>query len=398
MTTVHRSLDWQDLDLRLCRSAIRSAIAQRLFRRATRQLGVCVVMKGEEHGDQDRPQMVLHRPDAFFSRLGCRGSIGLGESYMAGDWSAPDLPALLASFAGNAGSLVPAWAQPLRRLALPRAKRRKGTRDEALRDASHHYDLPTALFETFLDPSMTYSSAMFTDPCDDLHTAQLRKIRSMLDLAKVMPGDRVLEIGGGWGTLAIEADRRGADVTSINVSERQLAAAILATKGTTVSFQRTDFRDVTGEFDAVMSVEMIEAVGLDMLGTYFGSVARVLKPGGKFALQAIITSDARMRATLHTDTWIKKYIFPGGCIPSEPAITRASAACGLRLLQVHRFGASYARTLTTWRETFLANVCNVHELGYDDTFCRMWEFYLAYCEAGFRSGDLDVVQVAFERV
>jgi cyclopropane-fatty-acyl-phospholipid synthase len=398
MTTAHRSLDWQDLDLRLCRSAIRSVIAQRIFRRATRQLGVCVVMKGEQLGDQNRLRMMLDRPDAFFSRVGCRGSIGLGESYMAGDWSAPDLPALLTLFAGNAGSLVPLWAQPLRGLALPRAKRRKGTRDEALRDASHHYDLPTALFETFLDPSMTYSSAMFADQFDDLNTAQLRKIRSMLALAKVTPGDRVLEIGGGWGTLAVEAARLGADVTSINVSERQLAAAVLAAKDMAVTFRHMDYRDVTGEFDAVMSVEMIEAVGLARLETYFSSVARVLKPGGRFALQAIITSDARMRATLHTDTWIKKYIFPGGCIPSEPAITRASAACGLRLLQVHRFGASYARTLTTWRETFLANVGNVHELGYDHTFCRMWEFYLAYCEAGFRSGDLDVVQVAFERV
>lgn len=398
MTTAHRSLDWHDLDLRLCRSVTRSVIARQIFRRVTRQLGVCVVTEGEQLGDHNRPRMVLDRPDAFFSRLGCRGSIGLGESYMAGDWWAPDLPALLALFAGNAGSLVPRWAQPLRGLALPRAKPRKGTRDEALRDASHHYDLPTALFETFLDPSMTYSSAMFVDQRDDLHTAQLRKIRSMLDLAEVTPGDRVLEIGGGWGTLAIEAARLGADVTSINVSEGQLAAAILAAKGTTLSFQRMDYRDVIGEFDAVMSVEMIEAVGLARLGTYFGSVARVLKPGGRFALQAIITSDARMCATLHTDTWIKKYIFPGGCIPSEPAITRASAACGLRLRQVHRFGASYARTLTTWRETFLANVGNVHELGYDDTFCRMWEFYLAYCEAGFRSGDLDVVQVAFERV
>lgn len=398
MTATHRPLDWSDLDPRLCRSAARSAIARRLFRRATRRLGVCVVLSGEPRGDRSRPRMVIDRPDEFFSRLGCRGTIGLGESYMAGDWSAPDLPALLALFAGNAGSLVPAWARPLRGLALPRAWRRKGTRDEARRDASHHYDLPTGLFETFLDPSMTYSSAMFTDQCDDLHTAQLHKIRKVLELAEIVEGDRVLEIGGGWGTLAIEASRLGAEVTSINVSERQLAASALAAEGTAVSFQRKDFRDATGEFDVVVSVEMIEAVGLNRLEPYFEAVASVLKPGGKFAVQAITTSDARMRATLHTDTWIKKYIFPGGCIPSERAIRLASSASGLKQLETIRFGADYARTLQMWRETFLNNISRVHELGYDDTFCRMWEFYLAYSEAGFLSGDLDVVQIAFERV
>ncbi|GAA1510935.1 cyclopropane-fatty-acyl-phospholipid synthase family protein [Kribbella lupini] len=338
--------------------------------------------------------------DSFFHRIGADLKIGFGEAYMAGDWRpgpGTDLAELLTVFARHLTTLVPPTLQRFRKLIeqrMPATERndRRGARSNIAR----HYDLSNDLFATFLDPTMSYSSALF-DTTDDLDQAQVRKIDHVLDLAGVRDGSRVLEIGTGWGQLAIQAAGRGAAVTSITLSteQRDLARKRIAEAGVDATVELCDYRDVEGRYDAVVSVEMIEAVGERYWPTYFETVDRVLVPGGRFGLQAITMPDDRLRATRHAQGWIHKYIFPGGLIPSLEAIDRAAGR--LTVVDQRAFGADYARTLRLWRDRFTEQAAEVDALGFDETFRRMWEFYLAYSEAGFRSGYLDVVQLALTR-
>jgi cyclopropane-fatty-acyl-phospholipid synthase len=263
------------------------------------------------------------------------------------------------------------------------------------------------MFALFLDPSLSYSCALFDtlDPApkqDDHEDAQLRKIDAVLDAAGVGEGTRLLEIGTGWGSLAIRAAQRGATVTTITISAQQadLARARIAEAGAAdrVSVELRDYRDETGEYDAVVSVEMIEAVGEKYWPTYFAKIDEVLAPGGKAAIQAILLEHHRMVATRNTYTWIHKYIFPGGLLPSTEAIESVlEQHTGLRLSEVDAIGPHYGHTLRLWRERFLENWAEIEALGFDETFRKMWEFYLAYCEAGFRSGYLDDAILTIER-
>ncbi|MFN8099037.1 MAG: class I SAM-dependent methyltransferase [Dermatophilaceae bacterium] len=356
----------------------------------------------------ERPTMRIHSW-AFFDRVGVDAKIGVGEGFMAGEWSpAPgtDLADLLTPFAARLTDLVPPSIARFRRLAEPRHPRHHlGDRQGAATNIAHHYDLSNEVFATFLDPTMTYSAAWFApvDPAgfDGLEPAQRRKVDGMLDYARVGPGARVLEIGSGWGQLAIQAARRGADVHTITLSARQrdLARARFAQEGVAdrVRIDLRDYRDVQGTYDAVVSVEMIEAVGYDYWPDYFAALARLTAPGGTVALQAITMAHDRMLASRHAHGWIQKYVFPGGLIPSVEAIETHAAAVGLVITAERSLGEDYARTLRLWRERFVAQRHRVLALGFDPTFLRVWEFYLAYSEAGFRSGHLDVRQLRLDR-
>jgi cyclopropane-fatty-acyl-phospholipid synthase len=391
---------WTDL-YAAPRSPFRAYAAERLFRFVVNRLPVRVVLPDGSMfggGDAAGPLMRLHRPVDFFHRLGVDAKIGFGESYMAGDWTTDDIADLLTPFARRMATLVPKPLQTLRGWVDARQPNfERNTVDGARENIHRHYDLSNDLFAAFLDESMTYSSGWFGPGSTDLADAQHRKIDAILDLADVRAGSTVLEIGTGWGELALRAARRGARVTSLTISveQRDLAVRRIAEAGLAdrVDVRLRDYRQAEGSYDAVVSVEMIEAVGAEYWATYFATIDRLLKPGGRLGLQAITMPHDRMLATRNSYTWIHKYIFPGGLCLSVPAIERTVAGhTSLRIDARRELGTHYATTLRLWRERFLAAWPRVAEFGFDDTFRRMWEFYLAYSEAGFRGEYLDVWQ------
>jgi cyclopropane-fatty-acyl-phospholipid synthase len=360
-------------------------------------------------GGPASPVMHLHRPREFFRRLGASGLIGFGESYMAGEWDSTDLTGLLTVFAAHTAELVPPGLQRLRRLAVRRHPPDDlQTIPGARRNIGRHYDLSNDLFALFLDETMTYSAALFPIGPDgapaagDLAEAQRRKIDRLLDRAGMGPGCRVLEVGTGWGELAVRAARRGATVRTITISREQqaLAAPRVAEAGLAgqVSVELRDYRDVDDRFDAICSVEMLEAVGERYWDAYFAALDRYLAPGGRIGLQTITMAHDRMLATRHTYTWIQKYIFPGGLLPSVTAIGDSLARTTLRITGREDFGAHYAETLRIWRERFGVRADEVARLGFDEVFNRMWTFYLCYSEAGFRAEYIDVSQLTLARV
>ncbi|HEY7989229.1 MAG TPA: cyclopropane-fatty-acyl-phospholipid synthase family protein, partial [Lapillicoccus sp.] len=315
---------------------VHARVARRLFEQAARRLDVRVELPdgtaiGRAAHVPNAPVMVLHRPERFLERLGADALIGFGESYMAGDWDSPDLGALLTVFAERMASLVPEPLQRLRALYVSRLPRtERNSTNNTRSNISRHYDLSNAMFEQFLDETMSYSSGLF-DPetldapvWSDLATAQVRKIERLLDQAGVGEGTRVLEIGTGWGELAIRAAHRGATVHSVTLSKEQqgLARRRVREAGVAdrVTVELKDYREVRGQYDAVVSVEMIEAVGYEYWPTYFRTLDAVLAPGGAVAIQAITMPHDRMLATRNTYTWVHKYIFPGGFLPSTEAI------------------------------------------------------------------------------
>jgi cyclopropane-fatty-acyl-phospholipid synthase len=394
-------------------SAPRAEIARLLFGAAATRLRIRVRLPDGRQlgaGGPDAPLMTVHNPAAFFTRVGASGLIGFGESYMAGDWDCADLTGLLTAFALHVDDLVPTPFQRLRGLAV----RRQPTADDqnedgARRNIGRHYDLSNEFFSLFLDASMTYSSALFETGADGspaaadrlLGQAQRRKIDRLLDQAWVGPGCRLLEIGTGWGELAIAAARRGATVRTVTISaaQHELAARRVAEAGLAdrVSVELLDYRAVDGEFDAICSVEMIEAVGDRYWDTYFARLDQLLAPGGRVTVQAITMPHERMMASSRTYTWIQKYVFPGGQIPSLTAIEGSLSRTRLRVSGRHDFGPHYAETLRIWRDRFSARGDEVAALGFDQVFRRMWLFYLCYAEAGFRAGYLNVSQLTMER-
>ncbi|MFD4644407.1 class I SAM-dependent methyltransferase [Lentzea sp. NPDC058436] len=380
------------------RSPMRARIAESLFRNAVRTLPVTVRLPDGREWGAGGPVMRLVRPAEFFHRLGADAKIGFGEAYMVGDWDAEDLAGVLAAFAARLSTLIPPGLQRMRRWA---ERRQTEINDVAgsRQNIHRHYDLSNELFGVFLDETMTYSSALFDGPDTDLCTAQLRKIDGVLDYAGVRSGSRVLEIGTGWGALAIRAAQRGATVTSLTISaeQRKLALDRVRDAGLhdRVTVELRDYREERGQYDAVVSVEMIEAVGAEYWPEYFAMLDRVLAPGGRVGLQAITMPHDRMIASKASYTWIHKYIFPGGLIPSVRSIEESVRDhTRLEIVDSRSFGLDYAETLHRWRDTFLTRWDEVRELGFDDTFRRMWEFYLAYSEAGFRVGYLGVQQFA----
>ncbi|MFY9767860.1 MAG: class I SAM-dependent methyltransferase [Mycobacterium sp.] len=389
------------------RAAASAVIADRLLRRAAARLPLRLVYPDGTvigAGDAASPTLRINRPDRLARRIGRHGLIGFGESYMAGEWESRALTEVLTVLAKDMGNLVPSalqWLRPIVVASQPGSPR--PSRQQARRNVAKHYDLSNDLFGEFLDETMTYSSALFDRlPASwpDLAEAQRRKIDRLLDAAGVGPGTRLLEIGTGWGELCIRAAARGADVRSLTLSDRQqwLARQRVAAAGLSdrVQVDLRDYRDVGGNYDAVISVEMIEAIGFHAWPDYFRTLERLLRPNGRLAIQAITMSHDRMLATRNTHTWIQKYIFPGGLIPSAKAVLEVTQRqTGLRPVDTLSLRQHYAETLRLWRERFLQRRKTLAHIGFDEVFARMWELYLAYAEAGFRSGYLDVYQWTF---
>ena len=393
-----------------------AAVVDRLLRRVAARLPLRLAYPdGSVLGtpDPSAPALLVHRPDALARRVGRHGLIGFGESYMAGEWSSTDLAAVLTVLAESVTDLVPRSLQWLRPIAPAfRPRWRSANRDQARTNVSRHYDLSNELFAEFLDETMTYSSALFsglpaqTPAWPDLAAAQRRKIDRLLDLAGVQPGSRVLEIGTGWGELCLRAAGRGAHVRSVTLSieQQRLARRRVAAAGLSdlVQIDLCDYRDVEAApheaYDAVISIEMIEAIGYHSWPGYFAALEQLVRPGGRVAIQAITMPHARMLASRNTHTWIQKYIFPGGLLPSTRAIAGITERrTGLRTVDMASLRPHYAETLRLWRERFTQRRDELAQLGFDEVFGRMWELYLAYSEAGFRSGYLDVYQWTFER-
>jgi cyclopropane-fatty-acyl-phospholipid synthase len=363
---------------------------------------------GAEHsyGDGAGPIIALRVKDwRFARRVLTNGDIGLAEGFMAGEWDTDDLPALLTLLADNIerfqrlleGSVIGKAANWLRHIMRPNT--RTGSRKNIL----EHYDLGNRFYEAWLDRTMTYSSARFdTAPSRDLEQGQIAKYRALAEQLELQPGEHVLEIGCGWGGFAEFAAREyGVRVTGITISDEQLEYARTrierAGLSDRVEIRRQDYRDVQGQFDKVVSIEMFEAVGEKYWPAYFGKINDVLKPGGRASLQ-IITIDNRLfdKYRRRAD-FIQRYVFPGGMLVSMDRLKEETAKAGLAWKRVEAFGQSYAETLAEWAKRFSAKWQDIRAMGFDERFKQLWLFYLGYCEAGFRTGRTDVVQVALSK-
>ncbi len=404
------------------RAPVHAAVARRLVQAAVRRLPVTLAFPDGTRWGAGGPTLEIVRPDAFFTRLGADGLIGFGEAWMTGDittggWrgaeptranqATDELAEVLTVMAKRMSVLIPGPLQKLRRTWQHRQPAAEDNTPSGAQENIHrHYDLSNDLFQVFLDDTMTYSAAWY-EPGDDLATAQLRKIDGILDLARVQPGQRVLEIGSGWGALAMRAAaERGAQVTTLTLSTEQkaLAEKRIARAGLTdrIEVRLEDYRVHAASnpdaYDAVVSVEMIEAVGERYWPDYFAAVDRMLAPGGRMGLQSITMGHDRLLETRNGYTWVHKYVFPGGMLPSLTAINQVLAGhTSLRLAESRRLGLSYVPTLREWRHRFNSDLDRVAELGFDATFVRMWNFYLAYSEAGFASEYLDDWQLGLSR-
>lgn len=336
-------------------------------------------------------------------RLLFEGSNGFAEAYMNGDWDTPDLRALLRLAQVNETALgtsinglaINRWTDRMRHLA--RSNSRRGSR----RNIAYHYDLGNRFYALWLDPSLTYSSALFDREDLTLEAAQQRKIRRIAETIDLCPGQHVLEIGCGWGGFALMAAREyGCRVTAITVSKAQFDHTRVRVRDVgleeriEVRFQ--DYRDVEGTFDRIVSIEMFEAVGEEHWPMFFEVLRQRLKPGGVAGLQIITIDSERFSQYSRGADFIQTYIFPGGMLPSPMVLEREIARARLRLTEVYAFGRSYARTLAEWQERFQRAWPQIRQLGFDQRFKRMWAFYLAYCEAGFRTDAIDVAQYRLE--
>ncbi len=339
-----------------------------------------------------------------FRRLLLGGEIGLAESYLDGDWTSPDLASVFEFGARNMSKLADTLTgiAPLEWARVITHRLRSNTRHGSRKNIAAHYDLGNAFYSEWLDPTMTYSSAVFETPDQSLEDAQRNKWRKLAEMLELREGLHVLEIGCGWGGFAMFAAKEyGCKVTGITLSKEQLAFARQAAADAQLShltdFQFIDYRDVQGTFDRIVSIEMFEAVGEEHWPAYFDVVRERLKPGGVAALQIITIADERFDYYRRTADFIQMYIFPGGMLPSLTALRNVATKHGLGFETARTFGLSYAETLRRWRERFDSRWPVIAPLGFDDRFKRMWDYYLASCEGGFRAGSIDVGQFRLTR-
>ena len=334
------------------------------------------------------------------------GDIGFAESYIAGDWTTPNLTELLRVLIRNRAEveavIYGSWAGRL----FYRIKHllHRNTRANSQKNIHAHYDLGNVFYGLWLDETMNYSSALFNgDMAQPMADAQLAKVRRALTEAAVKPGDRVLEIGCGWGALAeMATTEMGANITGVTLSTEQLAYANARMQRLGVDHRADlrlqDYRDINdAPFDAICSIEMVEAVGREYWPTYFGAVSKLLKPGGRACIQSIVIDDAFYDRYIHSTDFIQQYIFPGGCLPCPRVFKQQAEAAGLEVETSFSFGPDYAETLRRWRDRFLAERNAVLANGFDERFVRIWEFYLAYCEAAFDERNIDVVQYTLRK-
>ena len=360
-------------------------------------------------GSEPRAMLRLH-DWAACARALQSGDIGFAEGYIDGQWSTPDLPALLRLFVVNRGHVEQLiygswWGSLLYRL---KHRLHRNSRAGSRKNIHAHYDLGNAFYRLWLDDSMSYSAAWFDgDRSRPLRPAQEAKVERALRAAGVAPGSRVLEIGCGWGGLAeIAAARLQAQVTGVTLSTEQLAWGQARLRdagvGERAELRLQDYRDLPAlherePFDAIVSIEMFEAVGREYWADYFDTVRRCLKPGGRACIQTITIRDDLFERYVRSTDFIQQYVFPGGLLPSAGAFRAEAERAGLQVEQAFAFGGDYAETLRRWRETFLSRAAEVRALGFDERFMRIWEFYLAYCEAAFAEGNTDVVQFTLRR-
>jgi cyclopropane-fatty-acyl-phospholipid synthase len=356
-------------------------------------------------GSQPRAHITI-KSEKFWSRLARRGGrVGFGESYVAGEWDADDVVAALEILQFN--SRVLREIQPFKAVGKFQAVRphlpRRNKPERARKHISYHYDLGNDLFELFLDETMTYSSAYFERADATLADAQRAKYRIICEKLGIRPGDRVLEIGCGWGGFAeFAASEFGARVTGVTISEEQLAYGRERIRKAgleeRVDLRFQDYRTLEGSWPKIVSIEMFEAIGYREFATFFKTVDRLLSPDGMACIQTICTSDQRFNRYRRTNDWIREYIFPGGLLPSVTALSEhMTEHSWLMIHDLEEIGPHYAQTLWQWREAFAANEGHVRELGYDDNFIRSWTFYLAVCEAAFRIRAIRDIQIVLTR-
>ncbi len=356
--------------------------------------------------DVPEARLCVRRPSALLRRILLRGTVGFAEGYIAGDWQTPDLTGLLRLLACNERQLEAPlalnpgnWVNRLRHRL--RANHRAGSR----RNIRAHYDLGNDFYRLWLDTSMSYSAALFRDltkaSFSDLQEAQQRKYDRLLDRLDAKPGERILEIGCGWGGLALAAARRGLQVTGITLSREQLAhareAVAAAGLGDRIELRLQDYRELTETFDHVVSIEMMEAVGEAYWETYFATLRRCVRPGGRIALQVITIEEARFERYRRAPDFIQLHIFPGGMLPTPAIMQKLSETAGLEWRECARFGQHYARTCALWNAKCAEQRNVIRGLGFDEAFLRRWQFYLSYCQIGFEIGATDLVQVVLAR-
>ena len=361
-------------------------------------------------GSIDKPhepqaEVHIHSP-AVYSQMLTGGSIGSGEAYMKGYWSSPDAMDVMRIFSANLVLLnkFDASQSVFVKLALKIAHRfNRNTYKGSQLNIAAHYDLGNEFFQLFLDPTMMYSSALFSDKSASLEVASETKLDELCQQLELKADDHLLEIGTGWGGMAIHAAKNfGCRVTTTTISQEQydFASARVMEEGLEgqITLLCEDYRNLTGEYDKLVSIEMIEAVGHDFYQNYFRMCSGLLKPNGKMVIQAITMADQRYKEARDSVDFIKRYIFPGGCLPSVAVMAQHIARdTDMQIVHLRDITNDYAETLAHWRQRFLANLEAVRGMGFSEEFVRMWDFYLCYCEGGFRERVISTVQLAFAK-
>lgn len=397
------------------RSLFNGDLARRLLLRVLENIAVgsLVLRDGENtwyFGHRDIPgephaEITVHSQDAYRKVL-TGGVIGSGEAYIEGDWSAADLTEVTRLFSANLATMEAMQAQQhwYTRLGLRLAHLlNRNTHSGSRRNISAHYDLGNDFFRLFLDPSMMYSSAVFATTDTPLEQAASDKLDAICEQLELKPDDHLVEIGTGWGGMAIHAATRyGCRVTTTTISREQFDYTTQRVRELGLEERITvlceDYRQLEGRFDKLVSIEMIEAVGHDFYSSYFSCCSRLLKPTGKMVIQAITISDQRYERARRTVDFIKRYIFPGGCLPSMAVIAdHVARDTDMQMVGLRDITRDYAMTLAHWRERFLDQLDRVRDMGFDDRFIRMWEFYLCYCEGGFRERIIGTVQLTLAK-
>tara|TARA_R110002111_G_scaffold144910_2_gene211286 strand:- start:155019 stop:156332 length:1314 start_codon:yes stop_codon:yes gene_type:complete len=412
MTTLQHMTDKHPIVLStrpgLVNSACRGLLVKRLKRLVRGHVilddGHEVLSFGEDHADLSA-EVTIHHP-RFYRRAVLGGGLGIAQSLIDGDWTCNDLTSLVRIFIRNlevAHGFERGFAWFRQRTARAGHWLRRNTRIGAARNIQAHYDLGNDFYQLFLDETMSYSCGVFDDASATMHDASLAKLERVCRHLNLQPTDHLLEIGTGWGGLAIyAAENYGCRVTTTTISREQydLAVARIHAAGLAdrVSVLLSDYRDLEGQFDKLVSIEMIEAVGSEYFDTYFRKCSDLLRTDGMMFLQSIVIKDQRFQEYITSVDFIRKYIFPGGCLPSVAAVLQSTASVtDLRLLLLEDIAPHYAQTLRCWQQQFNSRVDQIRDLGYSESFLRMWNYYFSYCEAAFEERQCNTVQMLFAK-
>jgi cyclopropane-fatty-acyl-phospholipid synthase len=390
---------------RIARSLLFKKLAQIRSGKIVIDEGSAVHSFGDDHADALTAHVTVTHP-SFYPAVAFNGSIGGGESYMQQHWHTPDLVTLVRIMVSNMSmldALDGGKAVMARVMDKLMHLRNRNTLEGSRKNISAHYDLSNEFFATFLDPSMMYSSAIFRDEQQSLHEASINKLNHICQRLQLKPGDHLIEIGTGWGSMAIHAARHyGCKVTTTTISEEQFNHATKRVKAEGLEGQvellLKDYRELTGTYDKLVSIEMIEAVGHEYFANYFEKCSSLLKADGLMLIQAITISDQRYESAKRTVDFIQRYIFPGGCLPSNSVIAwHVAKHTDLQIVGLEDITRDYAMTLERWRKSFLSKVRDIQGQGFGPDFIRMWDYYLAYCQGGFMERVIHTAQIVMAK-